>query len=300
MSVGRRSQRARLVAILSLAYLVAACGSDKPSPTAAPPSAGSSSAIASAAATAVASASAATYPSLGESLPTCADPTWRCLTVDVPLDRSDPSRGTIPIHAYIQSRTSQTTPRDGAGHRDARWSRGVDVGGPWLAADGRLVGSPRHRPDRSAWRRRVGHDRLPEAPGRSGGRGRPEGGRRGMRGPARDRGGPLRDRGRRPRRRGRPRRTRHRRLRLLRCLLRDRHPAGVRRAVPGSDPRDGGRLRVPARGGHRRLLLGRRLPDGLASHPRPPVRAGRRMRAEAPEPEGGDRGTAQDRPRQAD
>ncbi len=110
MSVGRRSQRVRLVAILSLAYLVAACGSDKPSPTAAPPSAGSSSAIASAAATAVASASAATYPSLGESLPTCADPTWRCLTVDVPLDRSDPSRGTIPIHAYIQSRTSQTTP----------------------------------------------------------------------------------------------------------------------------------------------------------------------------------------------
>ena len=28
----------------------------------------------------------------------------------MPLDRSDPSRGTIPIHAYIQSRTSQTTP----------------------------------------------------------------------------------------------------------------------------------------------------------------------------------------------
>ena len=110
MSVGRRSS-ARLIALLSVVVLIAACGSDKPSSSVASGSAAPASAIASADATAsAASASAPTYPSLGEGLPTCADPTWRCLTVDVPIDRSDPSRGTVPIHAYIQSRVSQTTP----------------------------------------------------------------------------------------------------------------------------------------------------------------------------------------------
>ena len=57
------------------------------------------------------SASAATIPSVGADLPACpADAAWHCTTVDVALDRNDPSLGTIPIHVYIQPRTDQTSP----------------------------------------------------------------------------------------------------------------------------------------------------------------------------------------------
>ena len=283
MSVGRPSNRV-VVSILSLAVLIAACGSNKPSSTAAPPSSGSSSAIASAAATTAASASAATFPSIGEDLPTCADPTWRCLTVDVPLDRSDPSKGTIPIHAYIQSRTSQTTPPmepvivTPGGPGASMWAdHGWLPMADWWDHHDTVLIDPRGVGESGT----IDCPKLQAGPSDAAG---PQGRRRGVRGPARVRRGPLRQRRRRPRHRGRPGRPRHRRLRLLRRLLRDRHPAGVRGAVPGPDPRHGGRLRVPACRRHRRLLLGRRLPDRLASHPRPAVRARRGLRPEAPEP----------------
>ena len=111
MLVRRRRRLARLVPVVTIVLLVAACGSTTTSPSIA--SVVPSASVAASSATPPspsASAAATSYPSVGETLPVCADPTWRCLTVDVPVDRTDPSRGTIPIHAYVQSRNDQHSP----------------------------------------------------------------------------------------------------------------------------------------------------------------------------------------------
>lgn len=49
--------------------------------------------------------------SLGAALPKCADDqSWRCGTVNVPLDRANPSAGTIKIAFYVQSHIDTTKP----------------------------------------------------------------------------------------------------------------------------------------------------------------------------------------------
>jgi len=94
--------------VASLLMFIAACGQATPS---APPSTDPASSPSAASVAPSIGPSAATIASVGASLPACLDDaTWRCLTVDVPIDRKDPSLGTIPIHAYVQSRTDLSDP----------------------------------------------------------------------------------------------------------------------------------------------------------------------------------------------
>jgi len=106
---GRRSGlRAGIIASMVLA---AACGQSATlTPGAPTPGSGTSGqASPSAPSSQVPSPSAAS--GIGGSLPACADDTtWRCGTVAVPVDRQDPSLGTIPIHFYVQAHTDATQP----------------------------------------------------------------------------------------------------------------------------------------------------------------------------------------------
>jgi pimeloyl-ACP methyl ester carboxylesterase len=88
--------------------LAAACGPSATLTPSAPTPGGTSGQVPpSAPSSQMSSPSAASE--IGGSLPACVDDSgWRCGTVTVPVDRQDPSLGTIPIHFYVQAHIDAT------------------------------------------------------------------------------------------------------------------------------------------------------------------------------------------------